>query len=985
MKQNTLCVFLFCLLAVSLQAQQSGVRGVVHSAQQEALPGATLYFEGQKIRGATELDGSFLFTGLKPGPQRIILSCLGFTNLEQTIEVPQQGILDLGILVMQDDEASIGTVTVSGKLAQGSEFKANNLMKSSNSYLTVISAETMEKLPDRNIAEIVRRAAGVAMQRNYGEGSLINLRGTPVDWTSVTLNGDRLPVASEDDPRRVFQFEVLPSDLLDYVTINRTITPDLEGDNIGGVVNFLNRSSVDRNTAKLSMGLGYSALAKKMIGSASALLGFASKDKRFSAVVNGSYFGRSWAEHTYELEFESPYNHGISELKLKQYKGFRQTTGLNAALEFRPNKKVTLGAVFIMGLNTNDKYQYRTNYNWSEGSGSRVRLHNLHGKLLSRFLGGNLNMNYRIHDRLQTKFKLASYDNQFKYGNVPYSNDDPRNGYFSVVYISPLLQYYDRDFIDLYGNPADPNSPEAFLTKLIGKDNPYGRGDDYRNVQPKYGKFVDGSPLTPADFSFYQAISELNTTREQDPIVAQNDWTYTLNSRVKLIGGLKYRFKTGSRALSIHKWQVDFQNYPTKPRLLTEAQTLYPDADNNFLAELGNNYKGTFMPFLTHNQLNNFIQPLGDTLRNIPMDKLNQEYVLWAGSKYEYTERVTAAYLMTEAKLGADLSLVGGIRFEHTRLFETSDTLSTEAILDVPTSTYYYPPQARYTDQAYLAVLPSLNLTWSPRALDNVRFAVSRTFHRPNFAETKPGFANITYEDLDFTFGNAKLKPTFSLNFDLAWEHFWGNKGMVSIGGYYKYVTDHIFLKTTEEYDPIQDIGFKRYVNAANSYVLGLELTLNRRFESLPGMLNGFGVNTNLALSLSRMQVPGRPRSQAMSGQTPLLYNLGLFYEKYGLTARVALNYTGPFLKELNLAAIVPLGGTKPELVHKDTDFDLYQGEFYALDMSVGYRFNTHFSLFVEASNLLDAPSADYIGVRERPHRTGYYRQRGQLVAKYAF
>lgn len=198
-------------------------------------------------------------------------------------------------------------------------------------------------------------------------------------------------------------------------------------------------------------------------------------------------------------------------------------------------------------------------------------------------------------------------------------------------------------------------------------------------------------------------------------------------------------------------------------------------------------------------------------------------------------------------------------------------------------------------------------------------------------------------------------------------------------------MTDHIFLKTTEEYDPIQDIGFKRYVNAETSYVLGLEFTINRRFETLPGFLSGFGVNTNLAFSLSRMQVPGRPRAQAMSGQTPLLYNLGIFYEKYGITTRVALNYTGPFLKELNLASIVPIGGTQPELVHKGTDFDLYQDQFYSLDLSVGYLFNTHFSLFVEVSNLLDAPSTEYVGVRERPHRTGYYRQRGQLVAKYAF
>jgi TonB-dependent receptor len=206
---------------------------------------------------------------------------------------------------------------------------------------------------------------------------------------------------------------------------------------------------------------------------------------------------------------------------------------------------------------------------------------------------------------------------------------------------------------------------------------------------------------------------------------------------------------------------------------------------------------------------------------------------------------------------------------------------------------------------------------------------------------------------------------------------------MISIGAYYKHVTDHIFLKTTEEYDPIQDIGFKRYQNAGTSYVYGVEFTFNRQFDFLPGFLSGFGVNTNIALSLSRMSVPGRPNSQPMSGQTPLLYNAGLFYEKHGIVARVALNYTGAFLKELNLASIVPLGGTEPELVHKDSDFDLFQGEFYSIDASVGYKFNSHLSLYLEASNLLDNPSVDYIGKRERPHRTGFNKQSGQLVLKF--
>lgn len=983
MKTTLLSILITIFSTLSILAQKGAVQGVLINKNKEFLPGATVRIANSNLGMVTDLDGRFFIKDIPLGEHTLVVTYLGYKDFSQSIKLDTKETLDLGDLLLEEDGTTIGEVVVESRLERSSEFKAINLMKTSGSYVTVISSETMDKLPDRNIAEIVRRAAGVAMQRNYGEGSLINLRGTPVDWTSVMLNGDRLPTADEDDPRRVFQFEVLPSELLDYVSINRTITPDLEGDNIGGVVNFSTRSAVDKNTVKFSAGVGYSAMARKPLGSGSLLLGYRSKDKRFGIVANASYFGRNWSEHAYELEYESPFNHGISELKLKRYSGFRQTLGFNIAMEYKPNERFTIDIKGILGDNTNDKYQTRTNYNWSEGSGSRVRLHNQHGILRRTFLGANVNMAYKFSTQLSTKLHLASYDNSFRYGNVPYSDGDPRNGYFSVTYISPLLQYYDRDYIDLFGNPANANDPDAFLTKLIGGDNPYGRGDDYRNVQPHYGNFVDSSALTTSDFTFYQAASELNKTHEQDPIVVQNDWTYRVSSQLKLVAGFKYRYKKGSRELSIHRWQVDFQNFPTTPRPLTNAQTYNSDPNDDFLSSYGTPYSGTFQPFLTHDYLNNFVQNLGDTLRNIPMDKLNQEYVLWAGSKYYYHETVVAGYIMADGKIGDKLAFVGGIRLENTKLWQQSDTLDTQVTLDTASSTYYYKPLARYSKQSNLAILPSANFTYTPTPLDNIRFAISRTFHRPNFAETKPGFASITYEDLDFTFGNARLRPTYSLNFDLAWEHFWGNKGMVSIGGYYKYVTDHIFLKTTEEYDPIQDIGFKRYDNAGNSYVLGAEFTINRQLDFLPGVLGGLGINANIAFSLSRMSVPGRPSSQAMSGQTPLLYNFGLFYEKYGIMSRIALNYTGPFLKELNLAAIIPIGGTVPELVHKDTDFDLFQGDFYSLDLSVGYRFDKHASIFVEASNLLDYPSVDYIGKRERPHRTGFYKPRAQLVFRY--
>ena len=86
----------------------------------------------------------------------------------------------------------------------------------------------------------------------------------------------------------------------------------------------------------------------------------------------------------------------------------------------------------------------------------------------------------------------------------------------------------------------------------------------------------------------------------------------------------------------------------------------------------------------------------------------------------------------------------------------------------------------------------------------------------------------------------------------------------------------------------------------------------------------------------------------------------------------------GAYLKELNLASVKGIG-----LLHKDTDFDVFQGEMYSLDYQLSYDFKKHFTVYIELNNLLDAPFVEYIGKRERPSRTEYYRQRGQIGFKY--
>lgn len=963
-------------------AQTGSVGGRIMDGN-SPLPGAAVNIKDKIWGNLSNEDGYFKLINIPIGKYTIRISYLGYKAKEIDVEISKEP-LDLGTIQLLPDIKDIEAIKVRGDLKTGSESKAINRMKNSDHVVSVISAETISKLPSKNAAEAAKRMGGVVVQNNKGEGSMISLRGTPADWTSTLVNGDRMPVADEENTSRTFEFEAFPSDLIDYVEISRSVTPDMEGDNIGGAINFITKSSVDKKTLKINIGGGYNVLAQKPIMNVGLLWGNRSKNGKFSYVINASYYGRYYGAQAFRVVYGSNFNQGIASYELKDYSGMRNTVGANAALEYKISRKITVGANFIYGIMLDDKRQRKTRYNYTEGSGARVRLQTIHGILVRQFYGGDIHANYQINDKLRIEAKIASYYNSFTYGKVPFKNKDPRNGYFFVEFISPLLYYKDVDAVDFYGNAIEPGSPNMYITKLIGDDNPYGHGDHYNNIQPQPVNPQDpNTPLAPNNYEFYQAFSELNRTWENDPIVAKLDFHYRINNNIRLQFGTKMRYKYGGRDISLHQW-IQNTSVQSQPFLLTDFQTVPFDERGGFIRELGSNYNGTFMPFLSNSQTDNFVQQLDGKLREYTMQpQTNQEYRFWAGSKYTYEESVYAGYAMIDAKLGKKLSLVGGLRMEYTMLMERSDTLLDSLAFDPVSGNMYNVPEERITDLKYAAWLPALNVNWSINNKSNLRFAISRTFHRPNFEETKPGFGVYRVDELNLTFGNSKLKPSYSLNFDVMYEYYWGNKGMFSIGGYYKCVTDHIFAITTSYVDQFGIVA-KRYDNAPESYVFGFEANFMRKFDFLPKFLSGFGINANITYSYSRMRVPGRSKAQAMTEQTPLLYNIALFYEKYGFSARLGLNYNGPYLKELNLASVQQPDGSM-SLLHKDANFDIFKGENYSLDFLASYEFKKYYTVYIELANLLDYPDLVYRGKKERPIRTEYYRQRGQIGFKYEF
>ena len=132
--------------------------------------------------------------------------------------------------------------------------KALNQQKSKDNITNIISADQVGKFPDANIGDALKRVPGISMQNDQGEARDIIIRGLAPQLNSVTINGDRIPSA-EGDNRRV-QMDLIPSDMIQTIQVNKAVTPDMEADAIGGSVNLITRSAPSVFSASITGSYG---------------------------------------------------------------------------------------------------------------------------------------------------------------------------------------------------------------------------------------------------------------------------------------------------------------------------------------------------------------------------------------------------------------------------------------------------------------------------------------------------------------------------------------------------------------------------------------------------------------------------------------------------------------------------------------------------------------------------------------------------------
>ncbi|WP_434026836.1 TonB-dependent receptor [[Pseudomonas] boreopolis] len=169
-----------------------------------------------------------------------------------------------------------------------------------------IFAEDIGKFPDLNLAESMQRIAGVAIDRDGGEGKQISVRGLGSDFTRVRINGlEALATAGSGtdgvNRSRGFDFNTFASELFSRVKINKTQSAQMDEGSLGATVDLRGSRPFDFDgfQAAGSVQYGYNDLSEKKDPRVSALVSNIWADGRIGALMSVSYNKRHLREEGY--------------------------------------------------------------------------------------------------------------------------------------------------------------------------------------------------------------------------------------------------------------------------------------------------------------------------------------------------------------------------------------------------------------------------------------------------------------------------------------------------------------------------------------------------------------------------------------------------------------------------------------------------------------------------------------------------------------
>ena len=935
MKQLLLFISVF-VLSVSAYAQKAGVISGKITDQDEnfSLPGATVKLSIGNRYTISDQIGDFEFLEVPAGTYTVEVLYLGYQSQSQEVTV-EEGKNTTVNFVLTSGSETLSEVVVVGDALRG-QARALNQQKNNSNITNVISSDQVGRFPDSNIGDALKRVPGITMQNDQGEARNIIVRGLAPSLNSVTLNGDRIPSA-EGDNRNV-QMDLIPSDMISTIQVNKTLTPDMDADAIGGSVNLVTRATPNGERISATLAGGYSPIREKGIYTGAFVYGNRYLNNKLGVVVSGSYndndFGSDNIEAVWtEDDFGNVY---VQEQQIRKYDVQRIRRSGSFAVDYKFNEYNTIFASGIYNWRDDRENRFRVTYDDIEPEYNGEEIVSYMGTVKRETKGGidnNRNKNRRLEDQ-----RVQNYSLRGEHLLSPKLDLDWQANYAVAKEFRPNERYIEFEQEDL---PFDVNLSDIrkpFVT-------------------------TTGEDLSSFEFS------ELTENRDY---TKESEFGAKVNIRFpfSVIEGQKGRLRTGLRLRLKDKLRDNnfFAYEPLEDITLADVATSYWGGDG---FNPGSQYvPGTFASAAYLGGLD---------LNNPNLYESESDPSEFLAVNYKAKENIFAGYVRWDQDLSDKLSVILGARIENTHIDYTGNRVLDEEELEGKIE----------TTNSYTNVLPGITFKYDATSDLVIRAAFTTSLARPNYYDLAPYINNVA-SDSEIMAGNPDLKATYAYNFDLMAENYFKSVGLISGGVFYKNLQDFIYTYSNNQYSntdfandfPGQDnpvpVGeewtFVQSRNGDNVDVYGFEVAFQRQLDFLPGFLKYFGVYVNYTYTDSKAKgiadEDGNERKDvSLPGTAPHMFNGSLSWENSKFSARVSTNFASDYLDELG----------------SDEFNDSYYDKQFFLDINASYKIAKNLSIFAEAKNLTNQPLRYYQGVQDRVKQLEYYQGRYNLGIKFDF
>jgi len=957
----------FCLLGTLAFAEsgKGAISGTVEDNSGSVMKGARVELLPSNIAISANNQGEFELRDIAAGHYTLVTTYIGFSTHNEEIDVVAGKTLNLSLKLEVASKSE--EINVTAERARG-EGDAINQTRTADNLIDVLPAEVITSLPNANVADALGRLPGVVLERIEGEGVYVDIRGLEPRLSNTMIDGITVP--SPEPTVRQIRLDVIPSDLVEAVEINKTLSANMDGDGIAGSVNLRTKNASDQPLFTAYGNGGYTPI---MGGRGSNQFGGVYGQRFGVSKKLGLLFGGTYDYNGRGIDNIQPGLDPLSTMAqpfydsntIREYRYYRNRYGFSGSTDYRFNDR---NSVYAHGLFSDlkdwgDKWYYAPQSNPLTEVGGVITAPSLTATSPS------------------PKFYTSSKRPNASVGSLSMGGRHVQQTSWLTWEVAAARSYE----VDSAGNP------KADFSWLGPKETcNYNPGAQANKYAPSFGICDQaGSPLLNAsDWVLKDLTTSKGLTSDLNLSAAAS------YARNYYADGHFGTFQAGFKIRNGHKTQDATETVydgfsKSDPALLMSALQGSFDSHNYYPG--GKYFGGQYGPVSDFNKVQSYV--LGNLASDIDGAKTAANTY---PNIFHTVERITAGYAMNTIDFGK-LHVQTGVRLEQTQM----DTFGYTVALfggtggALPSGSTYTCPGGSTTgcgvatpainNPSYLDVLPSIQLRYALGQNSVLRAVYARGVARPDPYQLVPyATEDTTANPTALTIGNPSLKPEHANNYDLLFEQYLKPLGMFQAGFFFKQLNapqvelaglpladvPASLQSLVQAYQGSGDL-VTMYVNGENAHVYGFETSYQQHWSYLPGMLKGLGVSANYTYTASQEKgLAGRTDSPTLQRQTPNSWNLSPTYDTKRVSLRVGYNYTGASIYTYNWFNASDPSGLGP----KGPSGDIYTMPHQQLDAQGSFRIGRGFSVMAYGLNLQNSVFGFYQGSSQFVNQREYYR-----------